>query len=636
MSLTQGSILTICQGGTVEFPILQLLSFKRIAGSSSERYRLLISDGMYSNSYAMLATQLNKMVGNKELDEMCIIKVKKLQCNTMQGKKVIIILDAEVLRPGSEVGQKMGNPIAINADGSVNENDQRNAQQAGKRTGDDQVSGQPASKKPLQQMNNKPSMLQEPSPMYAGRNNTVSSSGSGSSLGTVYPIVSLTPYQNKWTIKARVTNKSDIRRWSNARGEGHLFSMDLVDESGEIRATAFKEQCDKFYDMIEIGKVFYITQGTLKPANKQYTTLNNDYELTFKDNTEVVPCIDEEETSKIPTIQFDFCQISQLNASLNGTNVDIIAVVKSAGDCATIVSSKTQKELKKRDLVLVDKSLTEVNLTLWGSYAENWAEANNPILAIKGARVSDYNGVSLNSGYSSVMQINPDLPQCHELRGWYEAEGANLTTSSLTEARSGVGGDMGSNIKTFGENKKENIGLNSDKPEYYSARGIITLMQKDKALYMACGNQTDGRICQKKVQDQNDGTYRCEKCNITSPTFNWRIILTMATADCTDNEWIQVFHDQAEQVLSISAEELGALFVNDRAAYDKIFSAATFQRFTMRLRAKADFYNDDQRVRHSLVSAVPIDYKEYNKKMIQDLEEAGIPLPLGIKREKYL
>ena len=117
------------------------------------------------------------------------------------GKKVIIILDAEVLRPGSEVGQKMGNPIAINADGSVNENDQKAAQQAGKRTGDDQVSGQPTSKKPLQQMNNKPSMLQEPSPMYAGRNNTVSSSGSGSSLGTVYPIVSLTPYQNKWTIK---------------------------------------------------------------------------------------------------------------------------------------------------------------------------------------------------------------------------------------------------------------------------------------------------------------------------------------------------------------------------------------------------------------------------------------------------
>jgi hypothetical protein len=53
-------------------------------------------------------------------------------------------------------------------------------------------------------------------------------------------------------IKARVTTKSPVRTWSNARGEGKLFSMDLIDESGEIRATAFKEQCDKFFDMIEV------------------------------------------------------------------------------------------------------------------------------------------------------------------------------------------------------------------------------------------------------------------------------------------------------------------------------------------------------------------------------------------------
>lgn len=35
----------------------------------------------------------------------------------------------------------------------------------------------------------------------------------------------------RWTIRARVTNKSGIRTWSNSRGEGKLFSMDLVDES---------------------------------------------------------------------------------------------------------------------------------------------------------------------------------------------------------------------------------------------------------------------------------------------------------------------------------------------------------------------------------------------------------------------
>ena len=184
--------------------------------------------------------------------------------------------------------------------------------------------------------------------------------------------------------KARVTNKSDIRRWSNSRGEGHLFSMDLVDESGEIRATAFKDQCDKYYNMIEIGKVYYITQGTLKAANKQYSTLNNDYEMTFRDSTEVIPCVDEDEASKIPTLSFDFCQISQLNAGLKDSTVDIIGVVKSATDCNTIVSSRTQKELKKRDIVLVDKSLTEVGLTLWGTTAENFDGSSNPVVAIKG------------------------------------------------------------------------------------------------------------------------------------------------------------------------------------------------------------------------------------------------------------
>lgn len=31
--------------------------------------------------------------------------------------------------------------------------------------------------------------------------------------------------------------------------------MNLLDESAEIRATAFKEAVDKYYDLVEVGKV---------------------------------------------------------------------------------------------------------------------------------------------------------------------------------------------------------------------------------------------------------------------------------------------------------------------------------------------------------------------------------------------
>ena len=46
------------------------------------------------------------------------------------------------------------------------------------------------------------------------------------------------PRQNKWTIKARVTSKGDIRTWNKSTGSGKLFSFDLMDDSGEIRVCA--------------------------------------------------------------------------------------------------------------------------------------------------------------------------------------------------------------------------------------------------------------------------------------------------------------------------------------------------------------------------------------------------------------
>jgi replication factor A1 len=55
-----------------------------------------------------------------------------------------------------------------------------------------------------------------------------------------------------------VTTKSIIRHWSNAKGAGHLFNIDLLDNGGgEIRGTFFKEGSDKFFPIIEEGKVRY-------------------------------------------------------------------------------------------------------------------------------------------------------------------------------------------------------------------------------------------------------------------------------------------------------------------------------------------------------------------------------------------
>ena len=103
----------------------------------------------------------------------------------------------------------------------------------------------------------------------------------------IYPIESLSPYQNHWTIKARVTNKSEIREWSNQRGEGKLFNVTFMDESGEIRATAFNAAAVDFYDRLQDGKVYLVSKAKVGLAKKKFSNVNNEYELTLERNTEV-------------------------------------------------------------------------------------------------------------------------------------------------------------------------------------------------------------------------------------------------------------------------------------------------------------------------------------------------------------
>lgn len=105
---------------------------------------------------------------------------------------------------------------------------------------------------------------------------------------------------------------------------------------------------------------------------------------------------------------------------------------------------------------------------------------------------------------SIFLQINPDLPQSHALKGWYDSEGSSVATTSLSQrgGPGGMGGDPGSaNIVSIGEKQLELSGgfSNGGKPEYFSTCGYITVVKKENALYMACPNENDGKTCNKKV-----------------------------------------------------------------------------------------------------------------------------------------
>eukprot|EP00092_Neocalanus_flemingeri_P024215 GFUD01026263.1.p1 GENE.GFUD01026263.1~~GFUD01026263.1.p1 ORF type:complete len:133 (-),score=36.16 GFUD01026263.1:102-500(-) len=122
-NLTRGALARICQGEDVHEPLVQVLGHKAIQGSGQdqERYRLLLSDGQYTTSFCMLATQLNNIIDDKQLEMFTVIKVKKQICNQVAGltKRVVIVLDLEVVTPGAQVGSKIGNTAQMGSDGKI-------------------------------------------------------------------------------------------------------------------------------------------------------------------------------------------------------------------------------------------------------------------------------------------------------------------------------------------------------------------------------------------------------------------------------------------------------------------------------------------------------------------------------------
>lgn len=65
-------------GTEIDKPVVQILGSKRItATENNERYRILVSDGKYLNSFAMLATQLNNLITEGQLPINTIVRIDR-------------------------------------------------------------------------------------------------------------------------------------------------------------------------------------------------------------------------------------------------------------------------------------------------------------------------------------------------------------------------------------------------------------------------------------------------------------------------------------------------------------------------------------------------------------------------------
>ncbi|CAF1627353.1 unnamed protein product [Rotaria magnacalcarata] len=601
--LTTGTLMHFAKNSICgEQPILQVLNIKlmdskSVNGSSmtasqykkTQRYRLILSDGKHFLPSCVLTVQLNELVVNGQLQEYSIIRLDRYLRSDLKGqtaKMILQILQVTVLDIATH---KIGNPVSL-LTANLNEIETLTTSIT-KNVLQPKVTGS-VFKQPIVPIINDLPMV--PPPLSTTTTTDVDSIKNN----RLFKIEALNPFQNKWTIRVRVASKTPMRTYAN--GEGKLFSCDIIDETSEIRANGFGDDCDRFEPLLIIGNIYYITQAQIKYANKQFNTLNNDFEMTFNNETIIEPCLNNIQPN-IPMQRLHFISIDQIQNIETNSFIDVIGIIISIKDMIH-GKSKQNKDYTKRDILILDRT-GQITVTLWYRIAENFQTSTvRSVIMLKGASVNDFNGGrTLSVLACTQVHIDPDLPIAHELRKWYLEEGMNIDMTDLT-----LHSHKHENIswKTFGQVAEYESSMASiGNSEIFRIKAVCTFVRHDP-VYKACSRFD----CKKKLQDNNDGTYYCLKCDLNYEDFKLLYMTSILLSDSTGYQWVSFFEKESEILFGCPPEQFpcGKSKDDEEKAYQKLTSICGQEKMFL-IRVKLNHYNNHDRLQFTCVGIEPID-----------------------------
>lgn len=388
-------------------PVVQLLSLKRMESKNDKnvRYHITISDGKFYMK-GIFSSQVSKDVKNLNINT--LIKINDFVILEKNGNSFIFVKDCSKIKDIERIGSpKSISKADVNSSVEMHSSKIKNADhdkivENSKRKTDKNVKNcnyeDSYKRKHIDEDNldlNQSNVKQEEdvSKKYT-------------------PIAALNPFQTKWIIKGTVQKKSDIREFK--KKDGKFFTFELFDKTGSIKCVAFNDAVDIFFNLFSEGSVIELSKCSVKMANKKFTNTTSDYEIHLEKNS-TINLLNEEAL----VVKYNFSKIKDIVNGQQKISFDLIAVVHEAFPAGVVVSKSTQKEIKKRDLILVDET-GNIRMTLWGDKSE--IEVNDhPTILFSGARISEYNSsVVLGCSFVCTVKIDPEIKESFSLRGWYD------------------------------------------------------------------------------------------------------------------------------------------------------------------------------------------------------------------------
>ncbi|KRH94700.1 ingle-stranded DNA-binding replication protein A [Pseudoloma neurophilia] len=545
-------------------PILQLLSIKRIGGKNENQSRLhvTVSDGKFYMK-GICSTQLSSEVEGYGVNS--ILKIADFIILEKSNASFIYIKACEKLRSA----ERIGTPKNIT--------DEKDS------FGDQEL---PKENVPADNFKDTRHPAQENVAKRPNTGNPATNHELHNEDKTFTPIAALNPFQNKWFIKGTVQKKSDMRDFK--KKDGKFFTFELLDKSGSIKLVAFNEAAHLFFEHVIDGTVLEVSKATVKMTNKQFNSTTSDYEIHLEKNS-YCNSINE----KPIEVQYNFTKIYEIPAQIDKAKCTTIGIVHEAYPVQTVIAKTSQKELKKRDVILIDET-GQIRTTLWGDQTTLELE-DHPVLLISDAKISEFNGqVTLSTSFSSTVKIDPEINESFSIKGWYDANKGSITVQRPV--------------------KKVEYQFLEEVQQYGTCIATLLFIKEDSLFYNAC---TDG--CNKKVTLTDEG-YHCERCNQTKETCDIRYLTTFHISDFTQQVWLQVFDDFCTSLFGMSADDLKKMGEENSQQLQAFLKSLLYKEYVFKVKRSEDVYKGEMKIRWRGISIQKINYDEECNRMMKLLK----------------
>lgn len=179
----------------------------------------------------------------------------------------------------------------------------------------------------------------------------------------------------------------------------------------------FNEGVDKFFPLVETGKVYEFSHGRIKHLDKAFATEENVYEISMNASSNI----------REVDIKADFddrrhyTSIEKIPLFQNGQSVNLIGIITEV-DGLKSVTTKTGKNIVKRNFFLVDDSQKKILCTAWAQLAQHgFGGLEYPLVLIRGSKINDYAGRrTIGIGVSAACFLDVNCCRADELRNWID------------------------------------------------------------------------------------------------------------------------------------------------------------------------------------------------------------------------